>query len=50
MPHPKRITPVHRLRSRVRELQRQAAPWTKLERARKQLRKVEAKTTRTVKE
>ncbi len=46
----KRTVQVARARCRVKALEQQAAPWPHRERARKQLRKIEGKTTRPVKE
>jgi len=39
----KQTVTVHRLRRRVREFERQAAPWPWRNRARRQLRKVEGR-------
>jgi uncharacterized protein YjiS (DUF1127 family) len=46
----KRTVQVARARSRVKTLGETAAPWTSQERARRQLRRIEAKNTRPVKE
>lgn len=46
----KRTVQVARARRRVRAMEKQAAPWPHRERARRQLRRIEGKTTRPVKE
>jgi len=46
----KAVVQANRLRRRVKEFERQDVPWPWRNRARRQLRRVEAKTTRTVKE
>lgn len=46
----KRTTSIARAHSRVKALVESAAPWMSQERARRQLRRIEAKTTRPVKE
>ncbi len=46
----KRTVQANRLRRRVKALEQQAAPWPHRERARRQLRKIEGKTTRSVNE
>ena len=46
----KRTVQANRLRRRVKTLVETAAPWMSQERARRQLRRIEGKTTRPVKE
>ena len=46
----KRTVQANRLRRRVKALEQQADPWPHRERARRQLRKIEGKTTSSVNE